>query len=449
MRKVLSIVVAVVFSGNLVAAPTITATSGTAGTGNSLTISGTGFGTKSRSKPYVWADFQESSLDPHSTLSTVTSWTAQLRELDTSATRRWGIATSKSTAQWGADVASRGTTFRADLSGIGAGSKILISFWRRSTVDFYPSGTSENFKLLRIWDSDSYPNVWLGIGTGQTSSDMRWSVENMTPVTSETVAYFGSTWPVPDTTWRHERFFIKMNSATGVLDGAIYAYLNNTLTDSDTTFKYNTATVTGWPSTVYIQNVSANYSVASGEDEWFDSIFIDDSWNAVYVGNASTLAACTQLETQPYTAWSSNSVTINQRLGTLSGSKYIYICDTNNDCNSTGFLLSSGGDPGPTITSIDPANGPAAGGTTVTINGTGFTSTPSVKFGGVDATSETYIGSTQITCVTPAGTADTSVDVLVINPDTQNYTLSNGFTYDPEQATIDPVAEAFPWISEN
>src|SRR5208283_2463047 len=51
-------------------------------------------------------------------------------------------------------------------------------------------------------------------------------------------------------------------------------------------------------------------------------------------------------------------------------------------------------DPVPAVTSISPAAGPVAGGTTVTVTGTGFTGATSVKFGTTAATSYTVVSAT-------------------------------------------------------
>jgi IPT/TIG domain len=56
----------------------------------------------------------------------------------------------------------------------------------------------------------------------------------------------------------------------------------------------------------------------------------------------------------------------------------------------------------PTITSINPTTGVFAGGTAVTITGTGFQAGATVKFDGVLATSVVVVNDTTITCVTPA-----------------------------------------------
>jgi hypothetical protein len=69
-------------------------------------------------------------------------------------------------------------------------------------------------------------------------------------------------------------------------------------------------------------------------------------------------------------------------------------------------------DPAPTVTSVSPNTGTAAGGDTVTITGSGFTTAGSVSFGGVPAASFTVNSDGSITAVTPAGAAGT-VDVTV------------------------------------
>ena len=70
----------------------------------------------------------------------------------------------------------------------------------------------------------------------------------------------------------------------------------------------------------------------------------------------------------------------------------------------------------PSITGIAPVNGPAAGGTTVTIFGTNFTGATAVQFGTVNATSYTVSSTGVITAVSPAGTANTYVAITVTTP---------------------------------
>ena len=80
----------------------------------------------------------------------------------------------------------------------------------------------------------------------------------------------------------------------------------------------------------------------------------------------------------------------------------------------------------PTVTSVSPNNGPAAGGTGVTITGTNFASGAAVTFGGAAATSVVVVSSTTITAITPAGSGIVTVTVTVNG---QSGTLANAFTY--------------------
>jgi sugar lactone lactonase YvrE len=65
----------------------------------------------------------------------------------------------------------------------------------------------------------------------------------------------------------------------------------------------------------------------------------------------------------------------------------------------------------PTVTSVVPNAGSAAGGTTVTIHGTGFNYGSTVDFGSTAATSVTYESSYELTAVSPAGSGVADVTV--------------------------------------
>jgi len=68
----------------------------------------------------------------------------------------------------------------------------------------------------------------------------------------------------------------------------------------------------------------------------------------------------------------------------------------------------------PAVTVVSPASGPAAGGTTVSIAGSGFTGATAVDFGSTPATSFAVVNDNLITAVTPAGTD--MVNVTVVTP---------------------------------
>ena len=98
------------------------------------------------------------------------------------------------------------------------------------------------------------------------------------------------------------------------------------------------------------------------------------------------------------------------------------------------------------MTSVSPNNGPAAGGTGVTITGANFVSGATVTFGGTAATSVVVTNSTTITATTPAHAAG-AVNVVVTNPDTQTGTLTNGFTYNAIPISFVQAVSATPQSS--
>jgi len=94
----------------------------------------------------------------------------------------------------------------------------------------------------------------------------------------------------------------------------------------------------------------------------------------------------------------------------------------------------------PTISSVSPTQGGTAGGTTVTVNGSSFTSTTEVYFDGTPAASFTVVSATQLTVVTPAGTTG-AVDVVVENPGGSATTVG-AFTYGPTP-TLNGISRSY------
>jgi RHS repeat-associated protein len=107
------------------------------------------------------------------------------------------------------------------------------------------------------------------------------------------------------------------------------------------------------------------------------------------------------------------------------------------------FIASSGGSA-PTVISISPNSGTTAGGTPVTITGTGFISGSTVTIGGTAATSVTVVSSTSITATTPAHAAGAAT--VVVSNSNGSGQLTNGFTYTTGSSSIGfvQVAESTP-----
>lgn len=83
--------------------------------------------------------------------------------------------------------------------------------------------------------------------------------------------------------------------------------------------------------------------------------------------------------------------------------------------NAFAYALFAASVAAPTVTAISPASGTSAGGTAITITGTGFGGATGATVGGVAVTSFTVVSNTSITAVTGAHVVG-AVDVIVTCP---------------------------------
>ncbi|MBF6150246.1 IPT/TIG domain-containing protein [Nocardia nova] len=105
-----------------------------------------------------------------------------------------------------------------------------------------------------------------------------------------------------------------------------------------------------------------------------------------------TIDSATQITAIAPSGTGTVQVTVSNAGGTSNGASYTYVTV-------------------PALTSIAPTTGPATGGTTVTLSGTGLSAVTGVVFGAVPATSFTIVSDTQVTAVAPAGTGTVAVKV--------------------------------------
>lgn len=93
----------------------------------------------------------------------------------------------------------------------------------------------------------------------------------------------------------------------------------------------------------------------------------------------------------------------------------------------------------PAVTGVQPGEGPAAGGTAVTITGTGFNAVKSVHFGSVAASTYTVESETTIHATAPAGSGIVDVSVTVPGG-TSPATPADHFSYAPVVTGVSPAS---------
>lgn len=423
--------------------PAISGVSGTWGLGNTLTVACAGEGSKARSKLMVWADAQEGAVAPHSTLSYLTAFS------DTGGTTK-----IEDTGQrWGAHVF--GDTFTAATINWSFtqiihvtptptyGQKFYSSHW----VKFTGTAAGRNVKPWRAYSQGTIsarPNFYVCASPNWPSAQLGY-VEDLNAITGITRLNCGSV-DILDGQWHQLELELQFNATLGSTDGVARVWIDNVQKAASTTFQFNSSARPDFLD-LFIWQTTLTASTNPNGRFYHQDLVLEDSWNRVVIGNASTYAACTEKNVQPYTSWGgAGSISVSCHPGNINqASAYMYLIGTDGIV-SAGFALSGlTGTAAPTISTVTPASGPTAGSTALTINGTNFVTGETVRVKGALASSVVHIGSTQITANTPAGAAGYG-DVQVTNPDSQSATKINAFQYiaPPSILNVTPSTSSTP-----
>jgi hypothetical protein len=174
---------------------------------------------------------------------------------------------------------------------------------------------------------------------------------------------------------------------------------------------------------------------------------------SVVTGSTGNIASVANAGVGATYAWSITNGTITAGAGTPSitftagalGTLTLNVTVTTSaGCSDTKSANVSVVAPLVTVTSVSPTGGTIAGGSAVTVNGTGFNAGATVTFGGSAATNVVVVNSTKITARTPAHALG-AVNVTVTNTDTSSGTLVGGYLYKAQQfdpnndGTISPL----------
>lgn len=400
-----------------------------------MVISGTGYGTKSPAAPIRWAPF-DSSPDA-SSLGQGTTW-SKIENMS------WG-----SNVGYGSGGGMQGTagngvwTMGFDSSGFN---------WNDASQKFHVMRRMKRNYLITSSDNDKGFRVWPAGGTGY--SNLYWSIQNGRFFV-ENIGVESGFWANnnPNTTnWIFEEIIIQASSANGVKDGTLAYRIDGQNKASGTIISKSNAAPAAWvriyPGHIVVAN-KGSWSPAwsASNNGWFDDIYVDNTWQRVLVGDASTYGACRKFGLVVPSAWSATSITgalqIHSGDFPAQTTAYAYVFDTTNTPNTTGksFVIGgvAAGDPAPTITSINVSTGSYLGGTASTATGTGFTATPTVLIGTQSSTSVTWNSATSIRFVMPAHQpSDSGLDLRITNPDAQYAVLPSTISYDAPVGNVAP-----------
>lgn len=302
------------------------------GNGQNVTISGSGFGTKSPAKPYLWAPFDSGSINP-SSLGTRTTWDAIESMGYTAGEGAGGTGVAKATNNSG--IWTLGVNTSGSINWNDYGQKMYL--FRKVKINFAIG--NKNWKNWRLWATNlTYPNIYIQLGS---------SMNLMNQESNGTCGHLN--W-IDDArnnqynAFATEELIMRANSAHDTMDSLFQYYSNGTTITNDTTCELDrplAPMVLNFPA----HGVIANESMGSNDRTWYDDIYLDNTWSRIMIGNASTLAASTHKEIQIPSSWSANSITASVNRGTFAdgSAAYLYAVDSMGAVNVNGYPITFSG----------------------------------------------------------------------------------------------------------
>ena len=313
-------------------AATITGVTGTLTKGESVVITGSDFGIKAVAAPLLWDDFEEGVSDQvipnDSDPSQTDSWTFNVGS----------VVYSNEHSRTGSTLSSK-----HDLSGDGITDpygrlrkiywqtdaslkKVFVSFWVR-----YSWGYTDVLHQTKLWRIGNIANTVMWKNGHWMNPPSRSSIAMRQMVGGEIQAYYHNVHPA-DGEWFRVEFQAEQSQAS-VSDGSIEQWHTQPtgpiLKIIDLSSVMTTASEE-WD-TLEIGQACTNMDagISSGVINYFDDVYLDNTWARVVIGDASTYDNCTTRETQIPSAWATGEITVTFNAGAFTDeTAYLFVVDS-------------------------------------------------------------------------------------------------------------------------
>lgn len=348
----------------------ITGTNGTVSNGESVTISGSSFGTKSPAAPILWDQFEYGSNGNQ--LQTFDNWDA------------YGGAGASNGGLISTDDSYSGTRSAYNsVTGADASCDFCTSnfFFNASDKVFYSyklKWTSSNVTggITKFGRINASPNSYNGDGNFAYSSGGA--------VTGGGAYFFnepggGSGYGFQQyvtagpNVWHKIDMYSELSTPAGTANGVNWFSVDST--DYNRTGEVNRASgETFQQDNIILGIMFANITGSSAIVEtWVDDVYVDNTSARVELCSGSAWTSRGTCDIQIPTSWSSTSITatVNQGSFAADATAYLYVVDADGAVNSTGYevTIGAGGSSGPKPSAIYSAGGApvrqAAGGVPV------------------------------------------------------------------------------------
>lgn len=316
--------------------------------GATVTVTGTGFGTKTTATPISWDDF-EGGTDGNQLGSPVIgpTWTFLTQAPNPSySTQNKHSGLKSALIQWKIYSIS---SFGWDNKG--PYGELYLSFWRYMDPQV-PAELPFNHKILYLFgdhniypentDSCGFETPQFMIGAVMWNSD-HWRYAVQSCPTSQWVFPAGTpdNWAKTIQKWQRWEVYAKLDSPYTESNGQIKGWIDGQLIYNLSGL--NLTDVNGLFKGFRLGNMFQGYHPDGTDKSYFDDVYVDFTQARIEIGDAPTWSANTHREIQIPSAWSATSTTITLNQGsfdTLEG-KYLYVIDADGNVNANGYLLTT------------------------------------------------------------------------------------------------------------
>ena len=356
MKKILLFAFFLCFHMRVYAAPVISnLDSVQVGEGQSLTIQGSGFGVKQNGSPLVFDNFdkndisrQDGDIIAGKKCSDFGQWNDSVYNMApvyTNSGNRIGSelctyhylegGKTKNHAPMWIKFADKNTPV------------ILVSYWTKFQ---YTQGTDTAWQLKYfrltdgVNDADPYTFFQDGWWTNRPENSKGlcifflqtlnpvWENYSLSKTYSDTTLDYNK---IPNE-WFHYLLMIKQSSASGVADGQVQVYVNGrNIATEEKMVTYETGEV--------VKGATFMWYMGNNEGEgtaqvYFDDIYIDNSWQSLWICDGNSWDESTHREVQVPTAWSSDSITLKINQGSFKNDEtaYLFVVDQNGVASEKG-----------------------------------------------------------------------------------------------------------------
>ena len=363
MRRLILAGFFVVAASYPLSAQTISGISGTLTHGSAVTISGSGFGTKATAPPVKFDDFQ--SVPAGQPIATSAAggpvWTSGGSIAPVASTARPRVGTpngqnmlSRFQPLGGSDPSASNVFIRHDFK------KFYLDAW------FYhdtsgESSSAVNVKPWRLhWNNTGYPNasgmVWV---SGLGGDVVNCAYDGDSPDDGVSDFFPGLRASNIANGWVHLQQWLDYGSGNGAINGTCITRLTGNIAATHSQIGNQNPGRSGYThwTELYIGNYVRSEDWSGTARFYWDSIYVDDSWARIEIGDSPTYANATHREVQVPSAWTSTSATITVNRGSFppNAPVYLYVCTESNACSS-GYPVTLGGSGGSPALPPSPQN---------------------------------------------------------------------------------------------